>query len=85
MRPPEQEPAQPVDGIAVDSAYWQFYDQVAAAQVADWLPTEPALIVDLSGGCGRFTEQLLEPATPCCRPRTDHRHGRRPGLAGVRW
>ena len=60
MRTSEQEPAQPVDGIAVDSAYSRFYDQVAAAQVADWLPTEPAWIVELSDGCGRFTQQLLD-------------------------
>ena len=60
MRAPEQEPAQPVGGMAADSAYSRFYDQVAAAQVADWLPTEPAWIVELSGGCGRFTQQLLD-------------------------
>lgn len=35
-------------------AYWRFYDAVAAAQVTEWLPAEPAAVVDLSGGGGRF-------------------------------
>lgn len=60
MRSPEQEPAQPVHGVAADSAYWPFYDRVAAAQVADWLPTDPGWVVDLSGGRGGFTRQLLD-------------------------
>ncbi len=30
MRSPEQ--AQPVRGVAADSAYWPFYDRVAAAR-----------------------------------------------------
>ena len=60
MRAPEQESAQPVDGIAADSAYWRFYDELAAAQVADWLLTEPAWLVDLFGGCGGCIQQLLD-------------------------
>jgi SAM-dependent methyltransferase len=35
-------------------AYWHFYDEVAAAQVAEWLPTERSTVLDLSGGGGRF-------------------------------
>ena len=60
MRALEQEPAQPVRGVAADSAYWPFYERVAATQVADWLPTDPGWVVDLSGGCGGFTRQLLD-------------------------
>lgn len=60
MRAPEQEPVEPAGGTAAGSAYPRFCEQVAAAQVADWLPTEPAWILDLSGPCGQFTQQLLQ-------------------------
>jgi hypothetical protein len=33
-----------------DSPYWLFYDEVAAAQVAQWLPAAPSRVLDLSGG-----------------------------------
>jgi SAM-dependent methyltransferase len=35
---------------AAGSPYWSFYDRVAAAQLADWLPTEPCRVLDLSAG-----------------------------------
>ncbi|HVM26636.1 MAG TPA: methyltransferase domain-containing protein [Mycobacteriales bacterium] len=41
-----------------DAAYWQFYERVAAAQVAAWLPDEPTRVLDLSGGDDRFADQL---------------------------
>lgn len=44
---------------APDSPYWLFYDEVAAAQLAQWLPPEPARILDVSGG-QRFAAQLAE-------------------------
>jgi hypothetical protein len=40
-----------------DSTYWLFYDEVAAAQLAQWLPTAPARVLDVSGG-RRFAGQL---------------------------
>lgn len=40
-----------------DSPYWQFYERVAAAQLAEWLPHEPSRVLDLSGP-GR-SDQLL--------------------------
>ncbi len=40
-----------------DSPYWLFYDEVAAAQVADWLPAEPSQVLDVSGG-RRFATQV---------------------------
>lgn len=40
-----------------DSPYWLFYDEVAAAQVAEWLPAEPSRVLDVSGG-GRFACQV---------------------------
>lgn len=39
-----------------DSPYWLFYDEVAARQVAQWLPAEPARVLDVSGG-RRFAGQ----------------------------
>jgi SAM-dependent methyltransferase len=39
--------------------YWSFYDAVATAQVAAWLPEQPARVLDLSGG-QRFASQLAE-------------------------
>ena len=41
-----------------DSAYWRFYARVAAAQVTEWMPTEPSRVLDLSGGRFCFGEQL---------------------------
>ncbi len=41
-----------------DSAYWRFYAQVAAAQVTEWMPTEPSRVLDLSGGRFCFGAQL---------------------------
>ena len=40
-----------------DSPYWLFYDEVAAAQVAQWLPEQPARVLDVSGG-RRFAGQV---------------------------
>jgi SAM-dependent methyltransferase len=31
------------------SAYWRFYERVAAAQLAAWAPAEPSRVLDLSG------------------------------------
>ena len=40
-----------------DSSYWRFYDDVAAAQLAAWLPERPCRVLDISGG-GHFAGQL---------------------------
>src|SRR3954470_13530052 len=52
-------PAAPSPSPAPDSSYWVFYEEVAAAQVAAWLPGEPARVLELSGGRSRFAEQLV--------------------------
>jgi len=52
-------PAAPSPSPAPDSPYWLFYEEVAAAQVAAWLPPEPARVLDVSGGRTRFAEQLV--------------------------
>lgn len=49
----------PAPEPALDSPYWLFYARVAAAQLAAWLPAEPSLVLDLSGGRAEFTEQLV--------------------------
>ena len=41
-----------------DSAYWTLHAAVAAGLLADWLPTRPARVLDLSG-CQHFSAQLL--------------------------
>src|SRR5687767_9079019 len=50
--------APPPDTDGSAAAYWRFYDAVASAQVAEWLPPEPATVLDLSGGGGRFAAQV---------------------------
>jgi len=40
------------------SAYWLFYREVAAAQLAAWLPRQPARVLDLSGPAG-FAGELV--------------------------
>ena len=43
---------------APTSAYWRFYDRVAAAQLADWAPARPARVLDVSG-VPSHAEQLV--------------------------
>lgn len=43
-----------------DSAYWVFYDEVAAAQLAEWLPDAPQRVLDVSGGQSRFAGMLVD-------------------------
>jgi SAM-dependent methyltransferase len=40
--------------------YDLFYAEVAARQLADWLPAEPTSVLDLSGGCGTFAQLMAE-------------------------
>ena len=42
-----------------DSPYWLFYREVAAAQLAAWLPAAPCRVLDLSGPTG-YAAQLVE-------------------------
>ncbi len=41
------------------SSYWLFYREVAAAQLAAWLPERPSRVLDLSGPAG-FAAELVE-------------------------
>ena len=59
---PARTGADPATGSPVppdDSAYWAFYEEVAAEQLSTWLPDEPQRVLDLSGGRTRFAEQLV--------------------------
>jgi SAM-dependent methyltransferase len=40
------------------SAYWLFYREVAAVQLASWLPEQPVRVLDLSGPAG-FAAELV--------------------------
>jgi hypothetical protein len=42
------------------SSYWLFYEQVAAAQLADWLSDRPMRVLDLSGDDTRRARQLRD-------------------------
>ena len=51
-------PSAPTPVPAPRSAYWLFYREVAAAQLAEWLPDRPARVLDLSGPAG-FAAELV--------------------------
>ena len=53
-----------------DSPYWLFYREVAVAQVAQWLPEEPARVLDLSGP-GGFAATLVEAGHEVLMVRSD--------------
>lgn len=42
------------------SAYWAFYEQVATGQVADWAPSVPGTVLDLSGSASGHAARLAE-------------------------
>lgn len=49
----------PADAAGASAAYWRFYEEVAAAQLAAWAPEAPSRVLDLSGGRERFAAQLV--------------------------
>jgi SAM-dependent methyltransferase len=42
-----------------DDPYWAFYDEVASVQLREWLPDEPARVLDVSGRRARFARQMV--------------------------
>lgn len=56
-----------------DSSYWSFYEEVAAAQLAAWLPGDPQRVLDLSGGTTRHAEQLVVAGHDVVHVRSDTR------------
>ncbi|MEV0621167.1 methyltransferase domain-containing protein [Nonomuraea sp. NPDC050404] len=50
-------PAEELNGSGTLGPYWTFYRAVAAEQLTRWLPGEPSVVLDLSGGRGRWSGQ----------------------------
>jgi len=50
-------PANELNGSGTLGPYWTFYHAVVAEQLRQWLPGRPSLLVDLSGGRGRWPAQ----------------------------
>jgi len=42
-----------------DDPYWAFYEEVAAVQLREWLPGQPARVLDVSGPRARFARQMV--------------------------
>ncbi|MBP2703429.1 methyltransferase domain-containing protein [Microbispora sp. RL4-1S] len=51
-------PASELNGSGTLGPYWTFYRAVAAEQLRQWLPGTPSLLLDLSGGRGRWPAQM---------------------------
>ncbi|MEV0144062.1 MULTISPECIES: methyltransferase domain-containing protein [unclassified Nonomuraea] len=51
-------PAEELNGSGTLGPYWTFYRAVVAEQLSRWLPAEPSVVLDLSGGRGRWSGQL---------------------------
>ncbi|MEU8250489.1 class I SAM-dependent methyltransferase [Nonomuraea sp. NPDC048916] len=50
-------PAEELNGSGTLGPYWNFYRAVVAEQLSRWLPGEPSVVLDLSGGRGRWSGQ----------------------------
>ncbi|GAA5040996.1 SAM-dependent methyltransferase [Thermocatellispora tengchongensis] len=50
-------PAEELNGSGTLGPYWTFYRAVAAEQLSRWLPEQPSVLLDLSGGGGQWGAQ----------------------------
>ena len=50
-------PAEELNGSGTLGPYWTFYRAVVAEQLTRWLPDVPSVVLDLSGGRGRWSGQ----------------------------
>jgi SAM-dependent methyltransferase len=50
-------PAEELNGSGTLGPYWTFYRAVAEEQLKRWLPERPSVVLDLSGGRGRWSSQ----------------------------
>lgn len=50
-------PAEELNGSGTLGPYWTFYRAVVAEQLSRWLPDHPSVVLDLSGGRGRWSGQ----------------------------
>jgi SAM-dependent methyltransferase len=53
-------PAKELNGSGALGPYWTFYNAVAAEQLRQWLPGRPSLLLDMSGGRGRWPAQAAK-------------------------
>lgn len=53
-------PAEELNGSGTLGPYWTFYRAVVAEQLNRWLPGRPSVILDLSGGRGRWSGQAAK-------------------------
>ncbi|MDH2427795.1 methyltransferase domain-containing protein [Sphaerisporangium sp. TRM90804] len=53
-------PASELNGSGTLGPYWTFYHAVVAEQLRRWLPQRPCLLLDLSGGRGRWPAQAAK-------------------------
>ncbi|WP_062436128.1 methyltransferase domain-containing protein [Herbidospora daliensis] len=81
-------PANELNGTGNLGPYWTFYHAVVAEQLRRWLPEKPSLLLDLSGGRGRWPAQAARAghrvvevldfrrpaAEPWLREASDHIH-----------
>jgi hypothetical protein len=42
-----------------DDPYWAFYEEVASAQLREWLPSQPSRVLDVSGPRALFARQMV--------------------------
>ena len=54
------DPAAPAPVPSPESAYWRFYEELAAAQLNDWMPAHPIRVLDLTGEECRRAQQLRD-------------------------
>jgi SAM-dependent methyltransferase len=71
----------PAPGLTDVDPYDVFYAEVAARQLADWLPVSPTTVLDLSGGCGTFARLMVEAGHDVVRAIVDHGSARGIGPA----
>lgn len=69
-KPPMHAGASTAPVPASDSAYWQFYREVALAQLVEWLPAT-GRVLDLSGAAG-FGAELVDRGHEVILVRDDH-------------
>jgi SAM-dependent methyltransferase len=53
-------PAEELNGTGTLGPYWTFYRAVVAEQLNGWLPGQPSVVLDLSGGRGRWSGQAAQ-------------------------
>lgn len=66
-----------------DDPYWAFYEEVASAQLREWLPTQPGRVLDVSGPRARFARQMVSAGHHVVRVVGDAEQSDRPTGSGA--